>query len=150
MMRRAPPLPADSADEVEARFYQALQAGNLDALMALWADDDEIVCVHPGGGRAIGAAAIRATFAAIFEAGGGVAARPEQMHRLSLPGAELHHLIERITVGGPQGPQEAWVLASNVYVKTLLGWRMAAHHASPGQPEELSMQGADASATTLH
>ena len=31
-----------------------------------------------------------------------------------------------------QGPQAAWTLATNVYVKTTQGWRMVAHHASPG------------------
>jgi hypothetical protein len=31
--------------------------------------------------------------------------------------------------------QRGWVLATNFYVKTAQGWRMAAHHASPGQPE---------------
>ena len=64
-----------SADDVEAQFYEALQRADIDKLMAVWADDDEIVCVHPGGGRAIGAAAIRATFEAVF-ANGGVAVRP--------------------------------------------------------------------------
>ena len=38
-------------DEVEAQFYEALQQADLDKLMALWSDDDEIACVHPGGLR---------------------------------------------------------------------------------------------------
>jgi formyltetrahydrofolate deformylase len=76
--RAAPPLlplPAaatGSPDELEAEFYEALQQGDIERLMAVWADDDEIVCVHPGGGRVIGAAAIRASFEAIFAAGGGI------------------------------------------------------------------------------
>ncbi|MET0266304.1 MAG: nuclear transport factor 2 family protein, partial [Duganella sp.] len=32
-----------SAADVEAAFYDALNRADLDALMALWADDDEIV-----------------------------------------------------------------------------------------------------------
>ena len=43
-----------SPDDVEAQFYEALQQADLDKLMAVWADDDEIVCVHPGGPRVIG------------------------------------------------------------------------------------------------
>ncbi len=27
--------------------------------------------------------------------------------------------------------RSAWVMATNVYVKTALGWRLVAHHASP-------------------
>lgn len=137
-----------SADEVEAQFYEALQRADLDALMALWADDDDIVCVHPGGARVVGAAAIRASFEAIF-ANGAIPAQPEQVHRLQWVGGELHHLLERIEVpadGG--GTQPAWVIATNVYVKTAQGWRIAAHHASPGSLQEPA-GGAEASAT-LH
>ncbi|NCV64549.1 MAG: DUF4440 domain-containing protein, partial [Betaproteobacteria bacterium] len=35
-----------SADEIEAAFYQALQTGDIDRLMACWSDDEEVVCVH--------------------------------------------------------------------------------------------------------
>ena len=149
MTRRVPPPAlADTADEVEAQLYEALQRGDLERLMALWADDDEIVCVHPGGGRIIGAAAIRASFEAIF-ANGGIPIRPEQVHRLQQLGFALHHLVERIEVRSEQGLQTGWVLTSNVYVKTPAGWRLAAHHASPGMPIEPLPHGGDAP-NTLH
>jgi ketosteroid isomerase-like protein len=90
------PVPAatllGSPDDVEAQFYEALQRGDLDKLMAVWADDDEVVCVHPGGGRVIGQAAIRASFEAIF-GNGGVPVVPEQLHRLQHMGTALHHLV---------------------------------------------------------
>jgi hypothetical protein len=35
-----------------------------------------------------------------------------------------------------EGPQSAWVLATNVYALTAEGWRMVLHHASPGSPHE--------------
>jgi ketosteroid isomerase-like protein len=137
-MALRPPPPAatfgGSPDEVEAQFYEALQRGDIERLMAVWADDDEIVCVHPGGPRVIGAGAIRAAFEAIF-ANGGIPVHPEQVHRLTLLGSALHHLVERIDMATDKGVQSAWVLASNFYVKTGLGWRLAAHHASPGMAE---------------
>jgi uncharacterized protein (TIGR02246 family) len=155
-MARRPIPPATlhaSPDDVEAQFYEAFQQGDLDRLMQLWADDDEIVCVHPGGGRVIGPAAIRASFEAIF-AKGGVPARPEQVHRLHTLSLALHHLVERIEVRAPEGVQTAWVLASNVYVKTAQGWRMVAHHASPAAPQEPALLGGDAASrggpATLH
>ena len=138
-----------SADDVEAQFYEALQRGDIERLMAVWADDDEIICVHPGGARAVGAAAIRASFEAIFADGSGVPVVPEQVRRLQLLGGELHHLVERVAVAGAQGLQTAWVLATNLYVKTTLGWRLASHHASPGTPSEPPPAGADAP-STLH
>ncbi|MDE2614394.1 MAG: nuclear transport factor 2 family protein [Burkholderiales bacterium] len=149
MARRPPPPPAnESPDEVEARFYEALQRADLERLMSVWADDDEIVCVHPGGLRVVGAAAIRASFEALL-ARGGLAIVPDQVRRLAWSGGALHHLVERLAVpaeGG--GLREAWVIVSNVYVRTPLGWRLAAHHATPGSPQE--PPGALDAPSTLH
>jgi ketosteroid isomerase-like protein len=153
-MTRRPPLAAihaGSPDEVEAQFYDALRRADIDALMALWADDEEIVCVPPGGARLIGAAAIRTSFEAIFS-NGGVPVHPEHVHRLQQPGCALHHLAERIDINTPQGTQTAWVLTTNFYVKTAMGWRLASHHASPGLPGAPAddSDGSGASAATLH
>ena len=143
--RRPPPAALhDSPDEVEAQFYEALAAGDLAKMMAVWADDDEIVCVHPGGGRFIGPAAIRASFEVIFSGGGGPNLVPEQVHRLHSLTCAVHHLTERIEADGAQG----WIFATNVYVKTAQGWRLAAHHASAAEPQGLD-SGADAP-STLH
>jgi uncharacterized protein (TIGR02246 family) len=155
MARRPLPAPAaaallGSADDAEAQFYEALQRGDIDQLMAVWADDDEIVCVHPGGGRVVGAAAIRASFEAIF-ASSGIPVRPEQVRRLQSIGSALHHLVECIDLPAGQGVQQAWVLATNFYVKTAQGWRLASHHASPGSPHEPPNPGSGGDApATLH
>jgi len=67
-----------SADEVEVAFYEALQQGDLEQLMACWADEDDIVCVHPGGPRLVGAAAIRQAFELMFSQGT-IRATPERL-----------------------------------------------------------------------
>jgi uncharacterized protein (TIGR02246 family) len=142
MQRRTPPaavLPGTHED-VEAQFYEALQHADIERLMAVWADDEEIVCVHPGGARVIGAAAIRASFEAVFT-GGGLHLRPEQLHRMQQASFALHHLVERLDIATEQGQQTAWVLATNVYVKTAMGWRLVAHHASPGSPHQPTTHG---------
>jgi len=48
-----------SPQEAEAAFYEALERGDLDAMMSVWAEDEEIVCVHPGGPRLNGYALVR-------------------------------------------------------------------------------------------
>ena len=58
-----------SATDIERAFYDALQKADLDKLMACWADEDEIVCVHPGGVRLVGALEIRKSFESIFSGG---------------------------------------------------------------------------------
>ena len=100
--------------------------------MAVWADDDEIVCVHPGGaarGRRRGhPRQLRGHLRQRRASRCG----PSRCAACTRWAARVHHLVERIEVPAEQGPQSAWVLATNVYVKTAQGWRLAAHHASPG------------------
>jgi len=135
MPRLKPPPAPTTPDEIEQQFYEALQRADIEALMAVWSDDDEIVCVHPGGPRVVGAASIRASFEAIF-ANGAVAARPDKVRRLQGLNCAVHSVLERIEIATDEGPQTAWVVATNVYVKSAAGWAMAAHHASPGSPRE--------------
>jgi ketosteroid isomerase-like protein len=125
-----------TADDVEAAFYEALQQGDIEKLMACWADEDDIVCIHPGGGRLHGPRSIRAAFEALF-ANGVIHARPEQVRKVDAMGSTVHSLIERVAVMTPEGPRDAWVVATNIYHKTAQGWRLVAHHASPGSVDEL-------------
>ena len=125
-----------SVDDVEAQFYESLQRGDIERLMAVWSDDDEIVCVHPGGPRVVGPIAIRTTFEAIFS-NGAIPVRPEKIKRVESAGCAVHNLLERVDIATAEGPQTAWVIATNVYLKTAQGWRLVAHHASPGSSREL-------------
>src|SRR3989441_11737757 len=59
------PTPQDA----EAAFYEALEAGELEALMGVWAEDEEIVCLHPGGARLAGYGQGRERWAQIFGPG---------------------------------------------------------------------------------
>lgn len=122
-------------DELENAFYEALHNADIDQLMACWAEEDEILCVQPGGTRLIGPGAIRSAFEALF-AQGGVQAWPQQVHRLDALACAVHHLIEKVCVQTPQGERTAWVTVTHVYHKTPQGWRMVVHHASPGKPQE--------------
>jgi hypothetical protein len=38
-------------EDVETAFYEAIARADLGALMSVWADDEEIVCIHPTGQR---------------------------------------------------------------------------------------------------
>src|SRR3954465_8752702 len=97
------------ADDIEAAFYDALQRGDIDRLMACWADEDEIFCIHPGGPRVVGATAIRATFEAMFSDGGTVRAWPERARKIISMASAVHNVLERVEVLGEAGPAIAWV-----------------------------------------
>ncbi len=125
-----------SADEIETAFYEALQAGDLERLMACWANEEDIICVHPGGPRLIGAVAIRNSFEIMFSHGP-IRSFPERLHKLETITSAVHNLIERVEIYTADGAQIAFVTSTNVYMRTAQGWRMVVHHASPGTPPEI-------------
>ncbi|EHR69627.1 ketosteroid isomerase-like enzyme [Burkholderiales bacterium JOSHI_001] len=122
-------------DDAESQFYEALREGDIDKMMAVWHDDDEVVCVHPGGARVVGTAAIRAAFESIF-ANGSIPVQPDRIRRVHSLDAAMHSVVERFEMNTPEGRQSGSVVATNVYLKTAEGWRMVLHHASPGSAGE--------------
>ena len=122
-----------SAAEVEAAFYDALNRADLNALMALWADDEEIVCIHSGGARLIGHAAIRASWQTILEHGG-LHILPTQLHETHNLMSSVHTVVEGVSAASGEA---AHLMATNVYVKTPRGWRIVLHHVSlaPGSAQ---------------
>ena len=125
-----------TADEIEAAFYEALRTGDVTRLMACWADEDDIVCVHPGGPRLLGAESIRNSFDTMF-ANGVINAHPEHVRKVESITSAMHNLVERIELLTPEGDAVAYVVATNIYMRTPQGWRIVAHHASPVTQQEM-------------
>ena len=139
MMRTPPPFAAilgGTPDEVDAAFYEALQSGDIAKLMACWADDEEIACIHPGGSRSIGPSDIRASFEALFANGASVDARPQCLARWHSSHTAVHHLVESVNVMTSTGPGTALVTTTHVFHLSAQGWRLVVHHASPGTPQD--------------
>ncbi|WP_426208840.1 YybH family protein [Massilia sp. TWP1-3-3] len=116
-----------SAAEVEAAFYEALNRADVEALMALWAEDEEIVCIHPGGPRLHGHVAIQTAWEAILERGG-LQIHPSRLYETNNLMSSVHTVIEGVT--STAGDEPAHLVATNVYMKTPRGWRMVLHHVS--------------------
>lgn len=120
--------------DAEAAFYEALEQSDLDAMMAVWSEDEEIVCVHPGGPRLSGYAVIRETWRRIFEGGSKLRVQVQPLSAVVNPFTAIHSLIEQVSLRSGNTPQ-APVVATNVYVRGPAGWRMVVHHASPAPPD---------------
>ena len=148
MPRIKPPPSPSTPDEIEQQLYEALQRADIEALMAVWSDDDEIVCVHPGGPRLVGAAAIRASFEALFANGGAIDVRPEKVRRLQALNCAVHSVQERVNVPTEPRPPPAPVLPPHAPVQPTRRRALPAHRARPGSPREA--QDAAEGGSTLH
>ena len=132
-MERTKPFYATPQD-AEAAFYEALERADIGAMMSVWAEDEEIVCVHPTGRRLAGYAAVQEGWRQIFR--GGPRMRVRLSNQVLLQGMLLavHSLHENITLAGDEDTR-APVVATNVYLRGPLGWRILVHHASPAPPQ---------------
>ncbi len=120
-----------TAQDAENAFYEALERADLEGMMAVWAEDEDIVCVHPGGARLTGQDQVRESWARIFAAGGRARVHIAQQVAISAMMLAVHSVHENFTVEG-EAQARSPVVATNVYLRTAAGWRMIVHHASPG------------------
>ena len=125
-----PPLQTSlSAEAVEEAFYDAMRRGDLASMMALWADDEEVICVHPSGPRHIGIDAVRSSWESILSAGGvDITIRAVRAHAGAV--LAVHSVIETISVRGQRAVEVVECVATNVFVKGPSGWKILVHHAA--------------------
>ena len=119
-----------SPEAVEEAFYRAMHTGDVDLMMSVWAEDENISCVHPGGARLDGRSAVRASFELILQNSGGMEFRLSDVSLIHDQNLCVHVLHEHIRLGKDMHFQPP-VIATNVYRLTDNGWRMVLHHASP-------------------
>lgn len=119
-------------EAAETAFYGAFEARNLDAMMAVWADDYRIVCIHPLAAPLNGRVAVAAGWRSMFEAAGQFRVQVELAHEIRETAQVIRIVREYLVIGQETGPR-APILATNIYRKEAGGWRMVLHHAAPLQ-----------------
>ena len=119
----------DSAELAEMAFYRAFEANDLAAMMALWDDAEDIVCIHPMGPPLSGRGAVIDSWREILS--GGVAMRfsLEKVQTYTADNLSIHLLNEHIDIAS--GNRVAPMAATNIYRLSAQGWHMVSHHASP-------------------
>jgi len=115
--------------EAEDAFYAAFIKRDVNAMMSVWAEDEDIACIHPLSPMVTGVAAVRGSWENIFRHSPPMKFMITQTSRLEDANLAVHIVEEHIQVNNE--PTHAPVLATHVYRLTDNGWRMILHHASP-------------------
>jgi ketosteroid isomerase-like protein len=124
-------------EQANTAFYETMERGDFDELSDLWLDDD-ISCIHPGWPVLTGRGEVLRSYALIM-------ANTEYIQffltdvKVSVAGdTALVTCTENILSGGPAedggelGPLVGQlVVATNVFRRTLDGWKIWSHHGSP-------------------
>ena len=116
--------------DCEAAFYEALERSDLEAMMLVWSEDEEVLCVHPGGARVAGLQAIREIWRQMFAGGPRLSVTVAQIVGTQAMMMAVHSVHEFISMKDQPRPANP-VVATNVYTRSGNGWRMIVHHASP-------------------
>lgn len=122
-----------AASRANRAFYAALEALDIGEMALVWADDDGIQCVHPGGELLAGAAKVLGSWAVIFDSTDSI--------RFDLSDVQVQvegdtawvTLVERIFTDVDDEELEAAATATNLFVRRDGQWRLMLHHASPLQ-----------------
>ena len=120
-----------TAEDAEDALYDAIARADVDALMAVWSDDEDIVCIHPTGQRLAGHPSIRESWRIIFD--NNQRFRVHLKHSMRWKGVlhAVHSVVEMLYLGDdatPHGP----MLSTNVYQRGANGWRLLSRHTSAG------------------
>ena len=124
---RTPPIYTTPGDAAIA-FYRAFEAKDLDAMMATWADDEEIVCVHPSGARLVGYDAVRAGWEQLFASESELRFELDREVLIETVGLAMQSAVEHVS---SERTARGSAFATNVFMRTPSGWRLVMHHASP-------------------
>ncbi|MDR2186671.1 MAG: nuclear transport factor 2 family protein [Azonexus sp.] len=117
-----------SPDDVERSFYEAFAAGDAEKIGQLWAEDEEILCVHPTGIRLTDLAPIQNSWRGIL-ANARLRVQVRVITRWRGSVLAIHHLNETLFVGNEQTPKST-LYVTHVYTRGPHGWRLVCRHAS--------------------
>jgi ketosteroid isomerase-like protein len=122
----------DSPQAAEDAFYDALEEGSIDAMMAVWDDADDLACLLPMQPLRQGRVAIRETFRQAFQALGGIDIQAVHLQWLTW-GDAAAHLLEEQVVGqdGRLVPPGGGVSRCR---RGPSGWRLVMQQRAPSPP----------------
>jgi ketosteroid isomerase-like protein len=126
--------------DIEAAFYRAFEAANVVDMMALWADLDDIICVHPMGGTLRGRAAVEQSWREIFSGGPKIQFQLSNVQYLTTTDTLAVHILRENIILRNSEHTIAPVISTNIYRWLNDSWRMILHHASLTPPDQATLE----------
>jgi ketosteroid isomerase-like protein len=113
----------DAAMAANQAFYDAFNQKDVDAMAAVWADSDDVSCVHPGWNLLVGREAVLPSWRNILT-------NPAQPRivmggaTVALRGAVAIVICRELVGGSP-------LVATNVFILQDEAWKLLHHHSGP-------------------
>ncbi len=128
------PQTYNTPQEAEDEFYDALEEGDLDRLLAVWADTDDISCLLPMYPLILGRDGIEEVFSHLFSQGRGVELSVSHLNWIQSDDIAIHQVEEMILKVPPGTTPPPPFYGTNIYRKDNQGWRLIIHQNAPTPP----------------
>jgi ketosteroid isomerase-like protein len=125
------PTDVAAVEAANEEFYLAFEHVDLDRMHAVWDDDEDVTCVHPGWPLLRGRGRVMRSWALIFANTPYIQFFLTDVHVQVTGEIAVVTCAENIltSVGDTEG--DATVVATNVFRRRDDGWRLVVHHGSP-------------------
>jgi ketosteroid isomerase-like protein len=117
--------------ETNQRFYDAFGALDLDTMETVWENSERALCVHPGWAPLLDWELIRESWERIFDNATLMHFNVRYINAAVQGDCGWVTCVENITSVLQGRASDYSVLATNIFVRSPVGWRVTAHHASP-------------------
>ena len=122
----------DALRESNKRFYEAFGTLDITEMDSVWEPSEAAMCVHPGWPPIVGWEEIRESWRRIFENTSLMLFNVQYVNAVIRGDAGWVTCVENISSVLQGQASNFGVLSTNIFVRSLHGWRMIAHHASSG------------------
>lgn len=119
-----------------ARFYEAFEHGDMDALADVWAHGQHVKCIHPGWPILVGWEDVKRSWQNILSSGVSMRFSLRDVKADVYGTLGVVVLMEEITYVDGATTQTGEVMATNLFEFDGRAWKMIHHHGSPMIPNE--------------
>jgi len=114
--------------ECEAAFYESFEQGDINAMLNLWSDNENSMCIHPAGKRLQGREAIDASWRDMFESEPNIHFELKEVKYTESETISVHLMREVVMVADDI---VGVMITTNIYTFEDGSWKLHVHHASP-------------------
>jgi ketosteroid isomerase-like protein len=123
-----------SPQEAEDAFYDALEAGDLEQMLSVWAETDDLCCLLPMQPMIRSRREVTDLFSRILSQGSGVSLTVRHLAWIRTDDIAIHQIEETIQNPPPGAPPPPPFYGTNIYRKDATGWRLVVHQNAPTPP----------------
>lgn len=126
--------------EINKNYYKAFENFDLQLMSQIWANTDDVVCIHPGWDILVGWEKVREGWSKIFMDDAYLKFTLRNTNTIILNNIGIVSCIEEIFVSSQDTISQTFVATTNLFKETEDGLKLFYHHSSPVLTNERNLK----------